>query len=134
MSFTNVIFVMIVMSIPPSYGQLPILKDGNMFLSFHVDNKSIQQQFTSMIASDAEFLAQANIMDYSLLVGVTFHKNAADAVDIAPGSSQEDIERAFSATNAKCWHHRIHCWAGIEVGHVLTNKILLSLQSFYNGS
>ena len=111
--------------------QLPLLKDGNMFLSFHVDDPLIHRKFLGMMAADAAFLGTSNIMDYSLLLGIAFHTprdfgNAnSQAADVSGWSSPFRTD-----SNAACWSHRLNCWAGIEVReHMLLLNGLLTFAS-----
>lgn len=62
--------------------QLPLLKDGNMFLSFHLESKETLKNFLMMILADTKFLLNENIMDYSVLIGVSFDEleNGNDSV------------------------------------------------------
>ena len=86
---------------------MPLLKDGNMFFSFHVDDPLVRQRFLRMVAADAEYLASVNIMDYSLLLGVSFRIDNSDESDKRGG--------IMSAETGSQWAHRLECWAGIEV-------------------
>ena len=95
--------------------QLPLLKDGNMFLSFHVDDKHVHTKFLAMVAADAEFLSRTNIMDYSVLLGVAFHTPRETSRRIDP--SALPLPEGFGTAQSKSssWAHRLDCWAGIEV-------------------
>ena len=96
--------------------QLPLLKDGNMFLSFHVDDPLVHRKFLGMVAADAAFLGTSNIMDYSLLLGVAFHTPREFGSARSEATEVSGWSTPFrTGSNATCWSHRLNCWAGIEV-------------------
>lgn len=99
----------------PLRAQLPLLKDGNMFLSFHVDDELVHRNFLAMVAADAAFLTRTNIMDYSLLLGIAFHTPRTQGRRVNPNGPP--LPEGFGAAQSKSssWCHRLDCWAGIEV-------------------
>ena len=109
-----------------------------MFLSFHVEEELIRSQFLEMMASDAEFLADVNIMDYSLLLGVTFHQEQSTAVRQQSRGPNHDTKssvvvgldgKPLGMANSTMWNHRLHCWASIEVRIMCHGQTSLTVAS-----
>lgn len=58
-------------------GKGSILKDLDIKRKFYMKS-DIKQKFLEQLEKDAQFLAQHNIMDYSLLVGISYNKDGSN--------------------------------------------------------
>ncbi|KAI3742868.1 hypothetical protein L1987_60566 [Smallanthus sonchifolius] len=101
------------------------LKDLDLKFIFRL-RKDWFQEFCSQVNKDCDFLEQERIMDYSLLVGISFQESTREAVDEVPELDRTGTTRVSTDTDAVLNPAR---WASVRLGINMPSRVEFTVRS-----